>query len=109
MIAATGAKNGRGCPMTLVAIRYATAAASPAWTTERQATRTRCRRARTDTRPRSAASSRYGWARSGIRRRSGTDRSCQLLRRAGAPAVADEHEAEHRLVQRLTAALEALA
>src|SRR4051794_34225157 len=109
MIAATGAKNGRGCPTTFVAIRYATAAASPAWTTERHATRTRCSRVRTETRPRSVASSMYGAARSGIRRRSGTDGSCQLRRGAGAPAVAHEHEAEHRLVQRLAAALEALA
>ena len=56
-IADTGAKNGCSCPNTSVAITHATPAATPAWSTERQATRSRSKRACIETRERSAASS----------------------------------------------------
>ena len=64
MIADTGAKNGCSCPNTSVAITHATPAATPAWSTERQATRSRSKRVCIETRERSAASSISGAARS---------------------------------------------
>jgi hypothetical protein len=64
MIAETGAKNGVACPRISVAISHASAAETEAWKIDRQATRSRSRRARIDTRDLSAASSNRGAARS---------------------------------------------
>src|SRR4051794_1790931 len=57
MIAATGAKNGALWPHTAFDSPQASATATPAWNSSRQATRTRAQRVRIETRERSVASS----------------------------------------------------
>jgi hypothetical protein len=57
MVAATGAKNGRRCPMTSVATIHASVAASAVWAMGSALEASRAHRARSDARERRAASS----------------------------------------------------
>src|SRR4051812_6719743 len=111
MIADTGAKNGRGCPNTSVAITHARPAATPAWTIERHDTRSRSSRVRIETRDRSAASSISGPARSPNGRASRSRRRGThliLARRSELAPVLDQVQREHRLPVRIAVDEEAL-
>jgi hypothetical protein len=94
MIADTGAKNGRSCPSTSVAMIHAAAAATDTCRTARHETLSRSRRVRIETRDRSAASSISGAARSlswrgSVARRRGMvrDRGMNPNRRPGPTKV----------------------